>query len=106
VQRSTDASKDSSVTTRDEKASRAPEHPAKLPLASETVKKIQSTLRARGFYDGPVDGIVGSKTEQAIAAYQQRYGLSQIAALELQTLQSLIADAAEDGTSGSGSAPR
>ena len=89
------------VTRRDRQAGLAPEPAGKLPLASETIRKIQSALRQRGFYEGPVDGIVGPATERAIAAYQQRHGLSQAAALELQTLQSLITE----GASGS-STPR
>jgi TRAP transporter TAXI family solute receptor len=59
--------------------------------ASE-VKKIQSALRDRGLYNGPIDGIAGPATERAIADYRQRYGLPQTAALDLETLQSLAAD--------------
>ena len=38
---------------------------------SDDVKKAQQTLSDKGFYHGPVDGVAGPQTRQAIADYQK-----------------------------------
>jgi hypothetical protein len=40
------------------------------------VEELQRDLKALGRYDGPVDGVIGRRTKQAIAAFQQENGLS------------------------------
>ena len=37
--------------------------------------QVQAVLQQQGYYNGPIDGIVGPGTEAAIAAYQQANGL-------------------------------
>jgi hypothetical protein len=37
--------------------------------------QVQAALQQQGYYQGPIDGIVGPQTEAAIAAYQQANGL-------------------------------
>jgi peptidoglycan hydrolase-like protein with peptidoglycan-binding domain len=39
------------------------------------VESVQRELSAAGFYKGSVDGVIGRKTKQAIAAYQNSVGL-------------------------------
>jgi peptidoglycan hydrolase-like protein with peptidoglycan-binding domain len=39
------------------------------------VESVQRELMSAGYYKGPVDGVNGRKTRQAIAAYQQAMGL-------------------------------
>src|SRR5690348_13541302 len=46
------------------------------------VRDAQSELQREGLYGGPVDGILGPETRQAIAAYQAREGLQQTATLD------------------------
>jgi peptidoglycan hydrolase-like protein with peptidoglycan-binding domain len=50
-----------------------------IPLASAgdrgDIKKVQETLRDKGFYTGPVDGIMGHQTRAAIRQYQQSENL-------------------------------
>ena len=41
-----------------------------------TVEAVQRELLSAGYYKGPVDGVNGRKTRQAIAAYQQAMGLA------------------------------
>jgi murein DD-endopeptidase MepM/ murein hydrolase activator NlpD len=43
--------------------------------ASSQVAALQVALRAKGLYDGPVDGISGTQTERAVRALQRRAGL-------------------------------
>jgi len=65
---------------------------ATLRVSPDVVKQIQSSLQAQGLYRGPIDGIVGPQTEDALSAYRQKQGLQQSAGLDAQTLQSLISD--------------
>ena len=44
------------------------------------IRSLQRALEARGFYDGPIDGIVGPKTREAVKAYQK--GSSEILTIE------------------------
>jgi peptidoglycan hydrolase-like protein with peptidoglycan-binding domain len=39
------------------------------------VSHLQTILEARGFDPGPIDGIFGPRTEAAVKAYQEAYGL-------------------------------
>lgn len=39
------------------------------------VRELQKKLKARGFYDGNIDGIYGGKTESAVREFQRKYGL-------------------------------
>src|SRR3954453_14944669 len=41
----------------------------------ETVEAVQRELAASGIYDGPIDGVLGKRTELAILAYQRMQGL-------------------------------
>jgi uncharacterized protein YceK len=40
-----------------------------------SVKQVQLALRKSGFYQGPIDGKVGSKTKQAIIKFQKANNL-------------------------------
>jgi peptidoglycan hydrolase-like protein with peptidoglycan-binding domain len=42
---------------------------------SEVVGEIQKELARRGFYDGPIDGVYGAKTDGAIRDFEQAAGL-------------------------------
>lgn len=39
------------------------------------VENVQRELAAAGYYKGPIDGVIGRKTRQAIAAYQAAVGI-------------------------------
>ena len=41
----------------------------------EEVRRIQQRLLDWGYFDGPVDGVFGVKTKQAVLAFQQKNGL-------------------------------
>ncbi len=44
-------------------------------IRPELVADIQRELQRRGFYDGPVDGVVGLRTDAAIRDFEQAAGL-------------------------------
>ncbi len=56
-------------------ASKPPTPKSDLPLGHQEIVEIQSALLARGFPPGPVDGVVGPRTREALADYQRTYGL-------------------------------
>ncbi len=55
-------------------------------VTEDLVKKLQRILKKEGLYEGPIDGIYGSKTKSALIEYQERYGLFS-GALTIETLQ-------------------
>jgi hypothetical protein len=75
------------------------------PSAAE-VKRAQTELQREGVYRGPIDGIMGQRTRDALAAYQEREGLRQTAMLDRSTrdrLNSSMRSAQNPRGEGSGS---
>jgi peptidoglycan hydrolase-like protein with peptidoglycan-binding domain len=50
---------------------------------------LQRRLARRGYYHGPIDGIVGPGTRSAIAAYQADHGLEPNGRMTHETVRSL-----------------
>ncbi len=44
-------------------------------FTTDEIKKIQTSLNAKGFYSDTIDGVLGKKTKQAIKGYQQQSNL-------------------------------
>ena len=55
----------------------------------ETIRRLQQALKARGFEPGPVDGVIGRRTMEAVNAYQRANGLPVDRYLNLETVRSL-----------------
>ena len=67
-------------------------------LNEDKVRRAQQALQTKGFDPGPIDGIVGPRTEDAIRNFQDRYGIKPSAKLDNQTLYALgAADLAGPG---------
>jgi len=67
------------------------------------VTEIQTRLKNWGYYNGAVDGVYGSRTEQAVRWFQQKNGLSADGQVGDQTLAALgIQPSGSSGSSGSG----
>ena len=75
----------------------------KSGASGESVKSVQTKLKALGLYAGEITGNVGSKTEAAIKAFQQKYGLTPDGVAGPQTLAKIDAVYAQSGGSSSGS---
>lgn len=74
------------------KASNPVPQPLPAPaVADPTVMGVQATLRDLRLYDGAVDGLMGSKTRQAIAAYQGILRMPQTGDISEQLLANLRA---------------
>ncbi len=50
--------------------------PVRVELAPGDIRTIQARLQDRGFYNGPVDGVLNDATRRAIATAQQAYEVS------------------------------
>jgi hypothetical protein len=59
------------------------------PVADTTVQAVQTELTQLGYYKGPVDGIFGPTTRDAVAKYQMDKQLEVTGSLSPDTLQSL-----------------
>lgn len=46
------------------------------PLSTSERQEIQQRLRAKGFYQGEIDGLFGSATMESVAAYQRSIGVT------------------------------
>jgi hypothetical protein len=55
----------------------------------QVIANVQSALQQQGYYQGEVDGLIGPQTRGALAAYQRDRGLTETAAIDQPTLQSL-----------------
>ena len=58
------------------------------PVSDPTVTAVQTQLTQQGYYSGPVDGIFGQQTRDAVAKYQIAKQLDVTGSLSPQTLQS------------------
>jgi peptidoglycan hydrolase-like protein with peptidoglycan-binding domain len=64
--------------------------PAPQPVASDTIKQVQTTLQRDGYYkQGAVDGVWGSGTADAVMAFQKDHSLTPNGKLDLPTLQAM-----------------
>jgi murein L,D-transpeptidase YcbB/YkuD len=48
---------------------------SKMEKTELSKKEIQTALKNAGFYNGPVDGVIGKKTRAAIRAFQKANGV-------------------------------
>jgi Putative peptidoglycan binding domain len=55
----------------------------------QVIVDVQLQLQRAGYYDGPIDGILGPMTQDAIAAFQADNGLAVTAAIDEPTLATL-----------------
>lgn len=60
-------------------------------------EEFQQTLGALGFYDGPIDGIYGPKTKEAVRQAQIAYGLRVTGRIDSESLERLRAEMGQRG---------
>ena len=58
-------------------------------LTPDRVMKVQQALQRKGFDAGPIDGILGPMTKEAVRKYQDRYGIKASGEIDNQTLYAL-----------------
>ena len=62
-----------------------------------TIREAQERLKAEGFYAGPVDGLFGQETEEALREYQKAQGLKVTGSLTQETEKQLLAKPGQKG---------
>lgn len=72
--------------------------PAVFGQGHNSVHDAQQALKDKGFDPGPVDGIMGPRTQAAIRSYQEKNNLAADGRLGPQTLGSLGVETAAPGT--------
>src|SRR4030095_14899336 len=72
-------------------------------MSSDQVRQIQQALSDRGYNPGPVDGVMGPKTRQAMHNFRQAQGLTGGDSMDSATLSALGVDT---GSSGRGDTSR
>jgi peptidoglycan hydrolase-like protein with peptidoglycan-binding domain len=58
-------------------------------LTAEGIRAVQQALQKKGFDPGPIDGVLGPQTEQAVRKFQDAYGISASGHIDNQTLYAL-----------------
>jgi peptidoglycan hydrolase-like protein with peptidoglycan-binding domain len=58
-------------------------------LDSNGIRQIQQALRDKNFDPGPIDGVLGSRTREAVRKFQDFYGLKANGEIDNQTLYAL-----------------
>lgn len=58
-------------------------------LNPDKIRQVQQALQNKGFDPGPIDGIFGPKTKEAVRNFQDRYGMKADGEIDNQTLYAL-----------------
>jgi len=59
------------------------------PLSRADVKRVQETLRDKGYYDGQIDGMAGSRTDAGLREYQRSENLPVTGRVDARTADKL-----------------
>ena len=70
---------------------------AAATLPRSEVRQVQQQLRQDHLYRGRIDGIIGSKTRQAVQRYQRKNGLPVTAQLDQDTMNRLMGNGQASG---------
>jgi peptidoglycan hydrolase-like protein with peptidoglycan-binding domain len=71
--------------------------------AIKRTRQIQLALKRRGYDPGPVDGLMGRRTSNAIRAFQADHGLAVTGMVSRTLYELLVPDAAEASDTANGS---
>ncbi|HKZ07286.1 MAG TPA: peptidoglycan-binding domain-containing protein [Methylomirabilota bacterium] len=71
--------------------------------SNSQVRQAQEALKSQGHDPGPIDGVMGPQTQQAIREYQRSQNLSETGRLDAQTAQKLGVGGGMSGSGSSGS---
>ncbi len=58
-------------------------------FADDTVRRAQEALERNGFGVGPIDGVLGPRTQTALREFQQQRGMTRSGELDVETLKAL-----------------
>jgi peptidoglycan hydrolase-like protein with peptidoglycan-binding domain len=63
--------------------------PAEVTLSQDTIVAVQQELSQLGYYQGPIDGVIGPQTVKAVRLFQSHDNLSVTGQIDSSTLQAL-----------------
>ena len=66
--------------------------PANAEKTAELIRQVQAELLRRGLYDGEADGVIGPRTETAIAVFQKTVGMEANGLVTPELLAALTVD--------------
>ena len=73
-------------------------------MGQQDIREAQEALKSQGHDPGPIDGVMGSQTRQALREFQSKNGLKQTGNLDAETKQKLNIEGSSSGSpSGKGS---
>jgi peptidoglycan hydrolase-like protein with peptidoglycan-binding domain len=58
-------------------------------LTPDSVRQVQQALQKKGINPGPIDGVFGPLTKEAVRSFQDRYGIKASGDVDNQTLFAL-----------------
>jgi peptidoglycan hydrolase-like protein with peptidoglycan-binding domain len=58
-------------------------------LDQEGIRQVQEALRRKNFDPGPIDGVLGPQTREAVRKFQDFYGMKATGEIDNQTLYAL-----------------
>jgi hypothetical protein len=58
-------------------------------LNRDAIRRVQTVLKEKGFDPGPANGVANPRTQEAVRAFQARYGIEARGAIDNQTLLAL-----------------
>ena len=64
---------------------------------ASTVRSVQQSLQDKGFDVGPIDGVMGPRTQSALREFQQRQGIQGAGQLNQETMSALEVRAGSGG---------
>ncbi len=68
-----------------------------ISLTRAQTRMLQQALNSGGLDAGPVDGIMGEKTKQALQKYQSQKGLNASGQIDRQTMAALLSERGKSG---------
>jgi len=58
-------------------------------LNQDSIRRVQTLLKDRGFDPGPIDGVHGPRTSAAVRGFQERFAIKETGTIDNQTLFAL-----------------
>ena len=101
---SAQSGKDTSVGSGDPSKAGQGARSASQGMGQHDIREAQEALKSQGHDPGPIDGVMGSQTRQALREFQSKNGLKQTGNLDAETKQKLNIEGSSSGSpSGKGS---
>jgi len=77
--------KEKTAAVKDKVKAKMSRHDKDRPMAAMDVRQAQSSLKAKGFDPGPIDGVLGPRTRVAVQDFQRSEGLTISGQLDAET---------------------